>query len=76
MKNVTYQTKVDADLWLEMNRRIEKKSKSLLTNMVFSFKKYPEKELPEDHWFNYQRQIDFDLMEYNKIYILNQNKLK
>ena len=71
MKKVTYYSKVNADLWLELNRRMIKKSKAMMANMVLDFSNYPKKKLPEDHWFNHQSAIDLDLMEYDKIFINN-----
>jgi hypothetical protein len=71
MKKVTYYSKVNADLWLELNRRMIKKSKAMMANMVLDFSNYPKKKLPEDHWFNHQSAIDLDLMEYEQIFMDN-----
>jgi hypothetical protein len=68
MKKVNYYTKINADLWLELNRRMVKKSKAMMTNMVLDLDRYPKEKLPEDHWFNYQAGIDLDLMEYNQLF--------
>lgn len=71
MKKVTYRTKPSADLWFELNRRMIKKSKAMMSNMVLDFNDYPQKKLPEDHWFNHQVGVDFELTEYRRIYIKN-----
>ncbi len=75
MKKVTYYTKPSADLWLELNRRMIKKSKAIKANMVLDFNNYPKEKLPEDHWFNQQAAIDMDLIEYNENFIRNSGQM-
>ena len=71
MKKITYHTKPSADLWFELNRRMLKKSKAMTTNMVLDFNDYPKDKLPEEHWFNHQACVDFELIEYKRRFIEN-----
>ena len=75
MKKVTYYSKVNADLWLELNRRTIKKSKAMMANMVFNFDVLPKEKLPEDHWFNHQAAIDVDIMDYNRLFVERSNEM-
>jgi hypothetical protein len=69
MKKINYYTKPSAELWLELNRRMVKKSNAMLTNMVLDLVNYPKEKLSEDHWFTHQAAIDADLMSYDRLFI-------
>jgi len=75
MKKVTYYSKVNADLWLELNRRMIKKSKAMMANMVFNFNILPKEKLPEDHWFNHQAAIDIDITDYDRLFVERSNDM-
>ena len=66
MKKITYHTKPSADLWFELNRRMINKSKAMMSNLVLDLNDYPKKKLPEDHWFNYQVGVDFEVTEFRR----------
>jgi hypothetical protein len=74
MKKIKYDTKIDADLWLELNRRAIKKSKIIRSNSILDLSRYPKEKLPDDHWFVYQAEIDSYLYEFS-LFIMDKSEI-
>lgn len=67
MKNVAHYSPINAELWLELEKRMNRKSKAITTNSCLNLRTSPKVgEIDDNHWYIDQIKLDFELKNFER----------